>query len=133
MATQANAVFQIAGWGENEILEAPGGSKVTHAKVSRSFEGDLEGDGTVEWLMSYEEGGTAIFVGVERIVGKLGGKTGTFVVQHDGSFDGETATAELVIVPGSGTGDLNGLKGKGRFEAGMGAEGKRSVTLDYDV
>jgi hypothetical protein len=133
MATRATATFQIENWDENEILEADGGSKVTHAKVSRSFAGDLEGEGTVEWLMGYEEGGSASFVGLERINGKLGDKAGTFVLQHIGTFDGETAKAQLLIVPGSGTGDLRGLEGEGSFEAGLGPDGQRSLSLDFDV
>jgi hypothetical protein len=133
MAAHATATFQIENWDESEILETEGGSKVTHAKVSKSFEGDLEGEGTVEWLMAYDDSGSATFVGLERISGKIGDKSGTFVLQHIGTFDGKSAKAQLQIVPGSGTGDFRGLEGQGSFEAGMGEEGERSVTLDYDV
>jgi hypothetical protein len=133
MATTANASFQIDNWDEQEIFETDDGSKVTRAQVSKSFTGELEGEGTVEWLMGYDENGTATFVGLERVVGTLGGKKGSFVLQHSGSFDGKTAKAELTIVPGSGAGDLSGLKGDGTFEAGMGEDGKRRVTLDYDL
>jgi hypothetical protein len=36
-------------------------------------------------------------------------------------------------VPGSGSGDLSGLTGDGTFEAGMGEDGERRVTLDYEL
>jgi hypothetical protein len=133
MSTKANASFQIENWDEEEIFKTDDGSKVTRAEVSKSFSGELEGEGTVEWLMGYDENGKATFVGLERIVGRLGGKQGSFVLQHSGSFDGKTAKAEVVIVPGSGSGDLSGLKGEGTFEAGMGEDGERRVTLDYDL
>lgn len=133
MATRGTATFEIGSWDENPILEREDGAKVTRAEVSMSFEGDLTGDGAVEWLMAYADDGTAIYVGVERIVGALGDKTGSFVVQHVGSFDGQIAKSDLTVVPGSGTGELDGLTGGGTFEAGMGSEGKRSVTLDYDL
>ena len=116
--------------GGGPLLEADGGSKVTRASVTMAFDGDLEGEGAVEWLMSYDGGSTARFVGLERVVGKVGGRSGTFVLQHIGAFDGETATADLLVVPGSGTGELKGLSGEGTFEAGMGAGGRRSITLD---
>jgi hypothetical protein len=109
MATQATGTFTIDPWDENSILETDGGSKITEAKVSRSFEGDLEGEGTVEWLMGYDEDGSATFVGLERIVGRIGDKSGTFAIQHVGTFDGQVSRARLFVVPGSGTGELSGL------------------------
>ncbi len=133
MATRASATFKIDNWDENEVLEADGGSKITKAEVSRTFEGDLEGNGAVEWLMGYDEDGTATFVGLERIVGKIGDKTGTFALQHVGTFDGQVSKAQLAVVPGSGTGQLSGLRGEGSFEAGLGPEGERSITLEVDT
>jgi hypothetical protein len=133
MATRATGTFTIDNWDENSILETDGGSKITEAKVSRSFEGDLEGEGTIEWLMGYDEDGSATFVGLERIVGRIGDKSGTFALQHVGTFDGQVSKARLLVVPGSGTGELSGLSGEGSFEAGLGPEGERSVTLEVDV
>jgi hypothetical protein len=83
--------------------------------------------------MGYDQAGSAVFVGLERIVGRIGDKTGSFVVQHVGTFDGESAKGKLLVVPGSGTGDLRGLQGEGSFEAGLGSDGRRSITLDYDL
>jgi hypothetical protein len=133
MSTSATAEFQVTNWEEDALLEGDGGPKVTRASVTMAFEGDLEGDGKVEWLMSYDNGKTARFVGMERVVGKVGDRSGTFVLQHIGAFDGETATADLLVVPGTGTGDLEGLTGEGTFEAGMGDDGRRKLTLEYDL
>jgi Protein of unknown function (DUF3224) len=124
------STFKIENWDENPALETEAGSKVTRADVVRSFDGDLEGKGAVEWLMAYDEGGSAIFVGLERIVGSLAGKSGTFVLQHVGTFDGQTAQADLLIVPGTGTADLEGVRGRGRFEAGLGPDGERTISLE---
>lgn len=130
--TELKATFEIENWDENPALETEAGSKVTRADVVRSFDGDLDGRGDVQWLMAYEEDGSARFVGLERIVGKLAGKQGTFVVQHVGTFDGQVAKADLVIVRGSGTGDLARVSGRGSFEAGMGPDGERTLTLEAD-
>src|SRR6266545_5122435 len=111
MAT-LRSTFEIDNWDEKEFLEADGGSKVTRALVRRSFTGDLEGEGSLEWLMSYDDAGAATFVGLERVIAKLNGKGGSFVLRHVGTFDGETAEAELVVVPGTGTGELAGLGGE---------------------
>jgi Protein of unknown function (DUF3224) len=114
-------------------FEGNGGAKATRAVVSRSFEGDVAGEGTVEWLMGYREDGTATFVGLERIVGRLGERAGSFLLQHTGSFDGKSATGTVTVVPGSGTADLRELEGEGSFEAEMGEDGERSFTLEYEV
>jgi Protein of unknown function (DUF3224) len=132
--SKAKGTFEVGSWDESAVLEANGGPKITQAKVSMSFEGDVEGEGTVEWLMGYDgDEKTAAFVGLERVVGKIGTKKGSFVPQHVGSFDGKLATSKLRVVPGSGTGELDGLRGTGTFEAGMGSEGVRSFSLDYDL
>ena len=83
--------------------------------------------------MGYDDEGTATFVGLERVVGSIDGKEGTFALQHVGTFDGKVAKAKLKVVPGSGTGQLSGLTGEGSFEAGMGSDGERTITLDVEV
>jgi hypothetical protein len=83
--------------------------------------------------MGYDDRGAASFVGFERIVGAIEDRSGSFVLQHVGTFDGRIAKAELLVVPGSGTGDLRDLTGRGSFLAGMGPEGERSIALDYDL
>ncbi len=127
------STFAIDNWDENEILEADGGPKVTRALVTRSFTGDLEGEGSIEWVMGYDESGSATFVGLERFVGKVDGKNGSFVLRHVGSFDGQTAQAELLVVPDTGAGDLAGIRGEGSFQAEMGPEGERNLSLEYEV
>jgi hypothetical protein len=37
--------------------------------VTKSFSGDIEGEGTLEYLMAYREDGSASFVGLERVEG----------------------------------------------------------------
>lgn len=101
--------------------------------MSTSFEGDLEGNGSAERLMGLGDDGTATFVGFERVVGRIGTRAGTFVLQHVGTFEAQVSKVQLLIAPGSGTGDLAGLRGEGSYEAGLGPEGERRVTLDVDV
>jgi hypothetical protein len=129
--SRAASTFQIKGWDEKPFAEIEGGGKLTQASVKQSFSGDIEGEGAVEWLMCYRPDQTADFVGLERISGQLGEHFGTFVLlQADGTFDGKEASGSLSVVPGSGTGDLQGLRGTGEFSAPRG--GEASMTLDYD-
>ena len=131
MATRATGKFKIASWDENTYAEIPGGGKLTQASVKQAFSGDIEGEGAVEWLMSYRPDETAEFVGLQRIDGRIGERSGSFVLlQSAGVFDGKEARGELSVVPGSGTGELRGLRGEGEFSAPLHSEA--DFRLDYD-
>jgi Protein of unknown function (DUF3224) len=131
MAERLTGIFKIEGWDESAYSEEQDGRKLTQASVKQSFSGDIEGEGSVEWLMCYRPDKTADFVGLQRIDGRLGVRSGSFVLlQTDGSFDGTEAKGQLSVVPGSGTGDLRGLRGRGEFRAPQGSEA--SMTLDCD-
>ena len=104
--------------------------KLTRASVVKSYQGDITGEGKLEYLMMYRDDGSASFVGLERVVGSVGGRSGSFVLQHSGTFKAGVATVTLIVVPGSGTGDLQGLRGEGGFAVGH--QGPYSFALDYD-
>ena len=54
----------------------------------------------------------AAYVALERVRGTLGGKTGTFVLQHSAKSKGSAQSLRVDVVAGSGTGDLAGLEGE---------------------
>ena len=130
MSTHAQATFEIQSWDENAYVELDGDAKLTRASVGQAFAGDLDGEGSVEWLMCYRQDKTADFVGLQRFVGRLGSRSGSFVMRTQGTFDGEKAVGELSVVPGSGTEELGGITGAGAFLAPHGST--PSVDLDYD-
>jgi Protein of unknown function (DUF3224) len=130
MSTHAQGTFEIKGWEENAYEELAGDAKLTRASVAQAFTGDLEGEGSVEWLMCYREDKTADFVGLQRFVGRLGERSGSFVMQTRGTFDGSEARGSLEVVERSGTEELAGITGSGAFAAPHGP--KATVELDYD-
>ena len=97
--------------------------------ATQRFSGDIEGDGSIEWLMCYLPDRTARFVGLQRIDGSLNGKRGAFVIEAVGVHDGTGSEARWRIIEGSGTGALEGITGQGGFDA----SGGRNVSyhLDY--
>ena len=131
MSTHAQGTFEIQSWDENPYVELDGARKLTRASVAQAFSGDLEGEGSVEWLMCYREDKTADFVGLQRFVGRLGSRSGSFVMTTQGTFDGEKATGALAVVDGSGTDQLSGITGGGAFVAPHGST--PSLDLDYDL
>ena len=81
--------------------------------INKTFSGDLTGTSQGQMLSS----GTAIpnsagYVAIERVDGKLHGKQGTFVLQHNATMNRGEPVLNVIVVPDSGTGELEGLTGK---------------------
>ena len=133
MTTEATCTFQITGWDEKTYEEIGSGAKLTQAKVTLSYEGAIKGTSSIDYLMSYAVDGTASFVGLERITGAVDGKSGAFVLQHVGDFVDGVARSAWTIVSGSGTGDLQNLRGNGNYVAGHGEPAQVSFFYDFEI
>ena len=72
MRHDANARFAIKAWNETAYSENEGQPKLTRASVTKTYSGDIEGEAQVEYLMMYRGDGSASFVGLERVVGRIG-------------------------------------------------------------
>jgi hypothetical protein len=131
MKQRANGRFAITGWDEKPYSEGPDLPKLSRAAVTKTFSGDIEGEGQVQYLMLYRDDGSATFVGLERVVGRIGGRSGSFVLQRTGIFEGGVAKETYSVVPGSGTGELRGLRGDGTSAVGHG--GEHPFVLDYEL
>ncbi len=137
MSTHAIGTFEVKTWDEKTWEGKPWnevpGAKLTHALTTKAYHGNIEGEGTSQSLTNYSDDGSAIYVGLERVVGRVGGRSGSFVLQSAGTYDPGTGTAKATwsVVPGSGTGELRGLHGKGGFVADQ-TQPQASCTLDYD-
>ena len=127
----ANAHFTIKSWDENPYSEGQDVPKLTRASVVKNFTGDIEGESHVEYLMMYRSDGSAAFVGLERITGRIGDKSGSFVLQRTGAFEGGQAKETYTVIPGSATGDLRGLAGEGSSSLGHGNE--YPFVLNYEI
>ncbi len=117
MGTRAMGTAEIQSWDEEPYDEPDGDPKLVRATVVYRFTGDIEAESRLTYLMLYGDDGGAGFVGMERVVGRLGGRSGSFVLQHRGRFDGDAAWGDWSVVPGSGAGELRGLRGEGGFVA----------------
>ncbi len=118
---QAKGTFVFSAWDEKtwdgKDHKDVKGSKLTRAKINNTFKGDLAGTSELQYVMFYDDEGKAVYHGMEKITGTLGGKQGSFVTHIRGGFDGKVAGGAFEILPGSGTGELKGISGKGSFEA----------------
>jgi hypothetical protein len=130
MTKTAQGTFEIQDWDEKTYQQLDGGGKLTEAKVTQKFTGDIQGEGKVIWLMAYPDPKTATFVGIQRVVGSIGGKKGTFLIQTIGDFDGKTAKGNWSLIDGSGTDELTGISGEGAFGAPHGSTAEYQIEYD---
>jgi hypothetical protein len=98
-------------------------------RLTETFTGDIDAESPVRALQVLRDDRSASLVSMQRVHGKLRGRHGTFVLQGSETVENGRINAKWSVVPGSGTGDLVGLRGEGGFEGefGKGSEG----TLDY--
>lgn len=126
---RANAVITVHKY-EPAAYESPNeGPVLNKIHVEEVFSGDIEGDGVTEFLQAAYPDGSASFVGIERVTGKVAGREGTFLLQDAGIVTGPVVEGDWFVVPGSGTGGLKGLRGEGGFRADLGENAQ--VHLDY--
>ena len=99
--------------------------------IEKQFSGDIVG--TSKGLML--TGGTATkgsagYVAMEKVSGTLAGRTGTFILQHSGTMTRGTPQLSIIVVPDSGTDQLEGLAGKMVINIDA---GKHSYEFDYSL
>ena len=104
---------------------------MTRARLAKAYTGDIAGEGQAEYLMMYRGDGSATFVGLERVVDRIAGKAGSFVLQRTGVFEDGQAKESYSVIHDSATGDLHGLVGDGRSSLGHGRE--HPFTLSYEL
>jgi hypothetical protein len=85
---------------------------VARMLLYKEFHGDLEAIAHGEMMAAHEPlTGAGVYVAIDRVVGTLHGKGGSFLIAHRGIRNSEGQQLEIVIVPGSGTGQLAGITG----------------------
>jgi len=125
--TTITVPFEITGWDETTYEEPAEGPKLTRVTVRKRFTGALDATSVAEVLTAQGPGGGG-YLASERVDGVLAGRRGTFVLQHGGIGDDSAQEAFGRVVPGSGTGELTGLRGEAAYAHD--ADGAR-VTLTY--
>lgn len=106
----------------------PGLARLT---IDKQFHGGLEATSKGEMLASGGTQGTGGYVAMEIVTGKLSGRSGSFALQHTGTMINNDYKLTIIVVPGSGTGELAGIDGK--MNIVIAAGGKHSYEFDYTL
>ncbi len=120
--------------GTFEVKLTPQPSEESAATVGRlvldkQFYGDLEAVSKGQMLaVGTGVEGSAGYVAMEQISGTLDSRSGTFALMHTGVMTRGQPELTVMVVPDSGTGQLEGLSGKMMIEI---ADGQHSYSFEY--
>jgi hypothetical protein len=99
--------------------------------LDKQFHGDLDATSKGQMLAAgTETQGSAGYVAIEKVSGTLAGKSGSFILQHNGVMNRGQGSLTIEVVPDSGAGDLAGLSGSMQIRI---EDGKHFYDLDYTL
>lgn len=112
-------------------LAPPPPEGLSRFSIDKQIHGDLEATSKGEMLSGGDpKQGAAGYVAVEVVTGVLQGKHGSFALQQMATMDANGPKISVVVVPGSGTGELKGISGTFTIQI---ADGKHSYDLEYTL
>lgn len=128
MTTRAGGTFEVR-LAPLALHDPAADPALGRMSIDKAYTGGLVATGTGEMLTAMTAvKGSAGYVAIERVVGALDGRVGTFVLQHSGTMDRGGPRLSIAVVPDSGTGGLAGLEGAMAIEI---EGGTHSYVLEY--
>ena len=104
---------------------------VGRMSLDKQFEGDLQATSRGQMLAIHGDiKGSAGYVAMERVIGTLHGRSGSFALQHSGTITRGAPQLVITVVPDSGTGELIGLAGTLAINI---VDGKHFYEFDYTL
>lgn len=126
---RATGNFEITAWEQTDYDEGAAGPKLSRATVRKTFQGELAGESAAELLMCGDAEGGIVYTALERVTGRVGDRSGNFLLLHGAMRGIDTTESSGRVVPDSGTGELRGLRGTVAIRHD---EQGATFTLDYD-
>jgi hypothetical protein len=130
MSQRAAGSFDVKVTPQKPDTQIARAANLARLTIDKRFHGDLEGISKGEMLATQTDvPGSAGYVALERVTGKLKGRSGGFVLQHSATMTRGSPVASITVVPDSGTGELQGLSGK--MTITVAADGGHSYDFDF--
>lgn len=131
MTTQASGTFEVKITPQKPDYKEAESANLGRMSIDKQFHGDLEATSKGEMLAAMSDvQGSAGYVALERVTGKLNGRSGSFVLQHTGTMTRGEPQLSVTVVPDSGSGQLVGLAGKMTISI---ANGQHSYSFGYSL
>ncbi|NWD71680.1 DUF3224 domain-containing protein [Pseudomonas gingeri] len=127
---QANGRFDVT-LNPEPLSDIASGTGLGRMSINKAFHGDLVATSQGE-MLSFRGSllGSAGYVAMETVTGTLGGRKGSFVLQHSSTMTRGVPEQSIQVVPDSATGELAGLAGRLVITV---AEGQHSYRFDYSL
>ena len=130
MANQASGTFEVK-LNPLPVENQADGSSLGRMSIDKQFHGDLEAASKGQMLTAGTDiKGSAAYVAIERVSGTLQGRSGSFVLQHNGILTRGAAQQSISVVPDSASGELLGLSGRMTIRI---VEGKHFYDFEYTL
>jgi uncharacterized protein DUF3224 len=127
MTQRANGPFDVTITKQETAPDAA----VARNLLYKEFHGELEAIAHGEMLAAFEPLTNAgVYVAIDRVSGTLHGKSGSFLIAHRGIANADGQSLDIVIVPGTGTGQLAGITGTLGIQI---VEKKHFYTIEYEL
>ena len=127
---RATGTFEVK-LNPQQLADKTADATLGRLSIDKQFHGDLEAVSKGE-MLSAGTGvkGSAGYVAMERVSGALQGRSGAFVLQHNGTMTRGAAQLSVTVVPDSGTNQLAGLAGTMTINI---VDGKHFYEFDYTI
>ena len=132
MTQHASGPFEVKVTPQKPDTQIARSANLGRLTIDKRFHGDLEASAKGEMLATQSEvKGSAGYVALERVTGKLQGRSGTFVLLHSATMKRGAPESTVTVVPDSGTGELTGLTGSMRIK--VAPDGGHSYEFDFRI
>ena len=98
--------------------------------IKKTYTGNITGSGIGQMISKRTENGSAAYYAIEEFIGKVNGKKGAFTLLHKGFMSKESQSLDIVILKGSGKGELKNISGSMKI---IQDGGKHSYELEYKL
>jgi hypothetical protein len=128
--------FSVASFEPTDVTPVPAittALPIGVARMEKVYDGDVSGRSATLFTAAYDQAtGQGTYVAMEAFEGSVDGRTGTFAYVHSATTSGSDRIHEyFLVVPGSGTGELAGIRGDGSLAIDAG--GTHRVTFEYEL
>jgi len=130
MTQRASGTFDVK-LSPQPLFHATQDASLGRMSIDKQFHGDIEATSMGEMLMAGSPvKGSAGYVAIERVTGRVHGRQGSFALQHFGVMSRGTSSLTLSVVPDSGSGELTGLSGTMSIDI---RDGQHFYAFDYSL
>ena len=128
MTRTAKGTFQVS-MNPEPPYDVSDGVSLGRVTLSKVFSGELEGTSSAQMIAARGEvKASAGYVAIERFVGTIDGRKGSFILQHFGVMTRGKGDLTVSVVPDTGTAELTGIAGRMRIQI---VDGTHFYSFDY--